>query len=208
MKDASALRLALELVHSPWQSRRVRSAPLPDDVETLLHIAAGDEQTLAHTIEATGRSRDVIVDAAAFYIEQVLLCSDENSYRVLGVGPEATIGELRRNMALLLRWLHPDLDRQGERSIFASRVTNAWNNLKTPERRQAYDRLRKDASTTKTPGREGAYKAQVRQKKQALHRSKPRTGQSSSSRSPYASPETGGSLLQRVRLFLFGRAAH
>jgi DnaJ-class molecular chaperone len=45
-------------------------------------------------------------------------------------------------MALLLRWLHPDMDRHGERSLFAGRITQAWETLKTPERRAAYDRER------------------------------------------------------------------
>jgi hypothetical protein len=31
------------------------------------------------------------------------------------------------------------MDRQGIRSLFAGRVTQAWETLKTPERRAAYD---------------------------------------------------------------------
>jgi hypothetical protein len=45
-------------------------------------------------------------------------------------------------MTLLLKWLHPDLDRRSERSIYARRVTTAWNDLKTPVRRSAYDERR------------------------------------------------------------------
>jgi DnaJ-class molecular chaperone len=62
---------------------------------------------------------------------------------VLGTGPQASPGELRRNVALLLRWLHPDLDPHGELSVFIGRVTAAWNDLKTPERRMAYDDLQR-----------------------------------------------------------------
>jgi DnaJ-class molecular chaperone len=80
--------------------------------------------------------------AAVFFIEQILFAPDADSYRVLGVGPRATPGELRRNMALLLRWLHPDLDPQATHSTFACKVTGAWNDLKTAERRAAYDRSR------------------------------------------------------------------
>ena len=53
-------------------------------------------------------------------------------------------------MALLLRWLHPDLDRHGERSVFAARVTRAWNDLKTQERRAAYDRVEAHALADKS----------------------------------------------------------
>ena len=42
-------------------------------------------------------------------------------------------------MALLLRWLHPDIVHNGDRSIFVGRVTGAWESLKTRERRARYD---------------------------------------------------------------------
>ena len=79
--------------------------------------------------------------AATFFIEQILFAPESDSYRVLGASPQASASELRRNVALLLRWLHPDLDPRGERSIFIGRVTAAWNDLKTPERRAAYDAM-------------------------------------------------------------------
>jgi hypothetical protein len=125
------------------QVRLVRLAPLPDGVLTLLRIAAEDEEATGQAITATGRSRETVREAAAFFIEQILFCREADSYRVLGARPEASNGELRRNMALLLRWLHPDHDPQGERSVFAGRVTRAWNDLKTQERRAAYDRSRR-----------------------------------------------------------------
>ena len=50
---------------------------------------------------------------------------------MLGAERSATASELRRNMALLLRCLHPDMDRRGTRSMFAGRVTGAWETLKT-----------------------------------------------------------------------------
>ena len=61
-----------------------------------------------------GRSRETVREAATFYVVQILLFPDADSYRVLGARPQATNGELRRNMTLLLRWLHPDLDPKGE----------------------------------------------------------------------------------------------
>src|SRR5262249_93276 len=70
-----------------------------------------------------------------------------DSYRVLGATSEASYSELRRNMTLLLQWLHPDVDRGDGRSVFAARVTRAWNDLKTPERRAPYDRAQSSAST-------------------------------------------------------------
>lgn len=139
MPERAALKVAIDLLHVPSRVRLIRSEPLPDDVELLLRIAAGDEDSERIAMGATGRPPDIIRKAAMFFIEQILFAPDADSYRVLGSARQASPGELRRNVALLLRLLHPDLDPQGERSIFAGRVTAAWNNLKTPERRQAYD---------------------------------------------------------------------
>ena len=142
--------MAIDLMRAPSQVPLVRSAPLPDGVLTLLRIAAGDEEATSQAIAATGRSRETVREAAAFFIEQILFYPEADSYRVLGARPEASNSELRRNMALLLRWLHPDHDPQGERSVFASRVTRAWNDLKTQERRAAYDRSRRMAALDKS----------------------------------------------------------
>ncbi len=142
MTHGAALKLAIELVHVPTRVRAMRSRALPHDVFVLLQIAAGDEEVVRDATGTTGRTRDDVHKAAVFFIEQILFAPDADSYRVLGVGAEATPGELRRNMALLLRWLHPDVDPQGARSTFACKVTGAWNELKTAERRAAYDRSR------------------------------------------------------------------
>lgn len=159
MGIAPALRVAIDLVCVPSRARIARSEPLPQGVVILLRIAAGDEAAERDAMELTGRSRDIVLKAAAFFIEQILLCPSADSYRVLGANAQATGSELRRNMALLLRWLHPDMDRQGERSVFATRVTGAWNDLKTAERRASYDEVQRASprfkSTVKKNGKAG-----------------------------------------------------
>src|SRR5579864_8941785 len=139
MADKMALRVAIDLLHVPSQVRLVRSEPLPRGVPVLLRIAAGEEAAEREAADVTVRSRDVVRRAAAFFIEQILFAPEADSYRVLGADCGAGAGELRRNAGLLLKWLHPDRDRNDPRAVFASRVTGAWNDLKTPERRAAYD---------------------------------------------------------------------
>jgi hypothetical protein len=139
MTELAAIRAALGLLHLPSSVRFVRTAPLPDGMQTLLKIAAEDEPTEIELAALMERPRPVIREAAAFYIEQVLLAPDSDHYRVLGLTPDASVQELRRNMALLLSWLHPDKNPTGERAVFAARVTGAWDTLRSPERRAAYD---------------------------------------------------------------------
>lgn len=146
MAQATALKQALELYHMPTRVRAARAEALPDGVLQVLLVAAGDEEALREATEAHERPVAVIRDAAAFYIEQILLGPGHDSYRVLGSDADAPVTELRRNMALLLRFLHPDLDPDGKRSMFAGKVISAWDDLKSPERRSAYDgRLAKRA---------------------------------------------------------------
>jgi hypothetical protein len=137
--ESAALKIALDLVRVPWRVRLLKAEDLPEGVPLLLRIAAGDREAEAAAVALSDRPAEAVREAAAFYIEQILLCPEADSYRVLGASPHADSGELRRNMALLTRWLHPDLDRHGERAIFVGRITKAWNDLKTPERRAAYD---------------------------------------------------------------------
>jgi hypothetical protein len=139
MSDGAALRIAINLLHLPSLVRKIRSNPLPEGVLLLLRIASGDRNAEDEAVALTSRTAAEIRQAAIFFIEQVLLYPEADSYNVLGANRRATNEELRRNMALLLKWLHPDLNQKGERSVHAQRVTIAWNDLKTPVRRSAYD---------------------------------------------------------------------
>ena len=152
MREQAALRVALDLLHLPTQIRHAREAPLPDGITELLRIATGDMQAIRNATTATGRQQDDVTQAAAFFIEQVLLAHDADSYRALGLNPDADSSELRRNMTLIMKYLHPDLDKNADRSMFITRVTSAWNDLKTPQKRAEYDRrLQARPSRRKTP---------------------------------------------------------
>src|SRR5262245_56335630 len=123
MTSNSTLWMALDLLQTPSSVKILRGAALPPDVATLLRIAAGDEEACRQAATATRHSLKSVREAAAFYIEQILLHPDADHYRVLGASPDASTPELRRNMALLIRWLHPDQQNGGaERSIFTARV--------------------------------------------------------------------------------------
>lgn len=205
MGRVPALNVAIDLMHSPSQAPRVRAAPLPDGVLMLLRIAASDAEATDQATALIGRSRERVHEAAKFFIEQILLYPDADSYRVLGAAPEASYIELRRNMALLLRWLHPDLGGHNERSVFAARVTRAWNDLKTQERRAAYDQSQRLALAKRfLRHRQGP--AQVHSKTQGSKRNGPYNDRpfNVDFRSPhyiYPGP------LRRVLLWLFGTAA-
>ena len=202
MDHVAPLMMALDLLHVPSRVQLMRKAPLPDGIVTLLRIASGDDEVTGQASAAIGVPLTRMREAAGFFIEQAMLHPEADSYRVLGARPGASTGELRRNMALLLSWLHPDHG-QGERSVFAHRVTRAWNDLKTEERRAAYDRVKRMAITEKSLTRK---KGRVSPKSQASIRRPPSIPPyAMPSRRPYkALPPPG--LLRRMLLLLLGRA--
>lgn len=206
MRDRAALKLAIDLLYVPWRVRLVRKQPLPEGVPLLLRVAAGDLAAEKAAVDMADRPLEVIRQAATFFIEQILLSPDADSYRVLGASPAATNGELRHNMALLMRWLHPDMACQGERSVFAARIATAWNNLKTPVRRATYDNERQRARKS---GNREHERAGTRSEKPGTTacsaNQKPRSRSGRSRRSFGASGELRTSGLQRVLAFLLGR---
>jgi curved DNA-binding protein CbpA len=115
-------------------------------------------------------------------------------------------------MAMLLRWLHPDLDGHGERAVFASRVTRAWDNLKNKERRAVYDQLRRSAKADdvgvrrKAGPRSHRRKSNGRQADGRRH-GKLGFGQDRRQSSAHFNPQKREGLLRRILVALLGRAA-
>jgi len=204
MGRGGALRLAIDLIHFPAQVRTLRSAPLPDDVLKVLRIAAGDEEATRAGAASSARSQQAVREAAAFFVEQILLYPGADSYRVLAAKPDASYAELRRNMAILLRWLHPDRDRCGERTIFAARVTRAWDDVKTDERRAAYDRLQSLKEADKARHRSASGRAGYKGGKSYVKR---QSGSGFDKRRGPIRPHRRGGLVNRILTLLLGRTA-
>lgn len=138
MEHLAALRAAIDVLQVPSRLPKMRNRSLPAGVVLLLEIAAGNEAALEIAARGAECSKGLAKSAAIFFIEQVLLFADSDSYRVLGAQNDAPREHLRRNMALLMRWLHPD-SANADRAALALRVTSAWEKLKTDDQRAYYD---------------------------------------------------------------------
>lgn len=137
----SALEWALALLRAPGERHLLRQRPLPrDGMDLLLGIAAGGApEVLAEQSHRFGESEARVVEAARFYVREVLFHPQASAYRVLGVEPGASAEEIKAHHRLLQLWLHPDRARNEDDAVFAARVNSAWNRLRSPDRRQAYD---------------------------------------------------------------------
>ncbi len=136
-----ALMQALELAETPALVGMFRRQKLPDDILLLIRIAAGNEEAVADAAARTGRSGESLREASVLYLQQILFQPEADPYRVLGASAATPQDQLHQHMRWLMKWLHPDRDRDDWESAFAERVSGAWEALKTAERRASYDRL-------------------------------------------------------------------
>ena len=204
MEHLTTVMMALDLLRTPSRVQLVRNAPLPNGVETLLRLAGGDETLTRETSAAIAVPPGVLKEAASFFIEQAMLFPDADAYRVLGTRRGATTAELRRNMALLLGWLHPDHGTD-QRSVFTHRVTRAWNDVKSPERRAAYDRLRRMEQTDQTLARKSS---RSRSKSNGVSRhGRSKTAPTRPPKLARATPQPS-SVFRRMLLLLLGRPVY
>src|SRR5665213_2428796 len=82
---------------------------------------------------------DVLRKVAVLYVQQVLWGTGADHYRTLGVQQGASREQIAEHLRWLTKWVHPDRQHLPQEAAFSGRVINAWNVLKTPDRRQEYD---------------------------------------------------------------------
>jgi hypothetical protein len=137
---AEILETALALQRAPGERFRLRERPLPEGIVHVLEIASGAPQALRDAATDLGQEEQDLLEASRFYLEQVLFAApDADAYRVLGLASDAAQDTIRVHHRWLQRWLHPDRARAGDSTVFATRVNQAWSQLRTPELRHAYD---------------------------------------------------------------------
>lgn len=126
--------------------------PLPAPLTPLLRLLAPrreDDALLTACAAHCGTTRDRLVEAARFFVEQVCLAENRDYYRIMGLQPRATDALIKEHYRLLMRAFHPDRsgvsDAWADR--FAERVNRAYRVLRRPETRARYDRERADRPT-------------------------------------------------------------
>lgn len=137
---AHILETALALHRAPGERFRLRERPLPPGLVHAIEVAAGSPSAVQAAAAELGEPEPVVLEAARFYLEQVLFADpDADAYRVLGLAADASPEEIRTHHRWLQRWLHPDRAQAGDASIFATRVNQAFAQLRLPDTRHAYD---------------------------------------------------------------------
>jgi hypothetical protein len=128
MSGPRGIDLALDLARMPVLVQSIDKPPLPADIFEVMRIAAASPEVCQSAARATGQPAAVLIEAARFYLQQVLLRPDADPYRVLGLPRGASRELARRHLRCLLQWLHPDVNKDLD-SVYAERVLKAWREV-------------------------------------------------------------------------------
>ena len=128
MAGSRAIDMALDLARMPAFAPSMSASPLPTDVLEVIRIAAESPDACQAAALATGESEPVLVEAARFYLQQVLFRDEADCYRLLGIRPDEPREAARDHMRLLLRWLHPDRNGSWD-AVYAKRIVGAWREV-------------------------------------------------------------------------------
>jgi hypothetical protein len=94
-----------------------------------MRIAAASPEDCQAAVARTGEPTPVVIEAARFYLQQVLLRPGADCYRILGIQPTASRAIARSHMRWLLEWLHPDRNNNTWDAVYAERVLKAWREV-------------------------------------------------------------------------------
>lgn len=131
MPRESALSMAIALFHEPGLRHDWRLEPLPADIGQLLALVGGEPRRLEQAAAGLGTGPEDLLQAARFYVQEILLFADADDRRLLGLadgdGPET----IRSHYRYLQSWLHPDRGGASRaETIHAARINAAWNRLR------------------------------------------------------------------------------
>ena len=129
MTQPHVIELALDLARMPSLARTSIVPALPANIIELMRIAAACPEACQAAAAKTGEPTPVVIEAARFYLQQVLFRPDADCYRILGIGPSASRETARSHMRWLLQWLHPDINHNSWDAVYAERVLKAWREV-------------------------------------------------------------------------------
>lgn len=130
MQETEAIETALEAYRNPQAMRSLKRAPLPHGMLTLIKLAASSPEELTKLVtEATARDLP-LQQAAAFFLQQQLIDARDD-YRQLALAPGAVLQDVKEHKRWLLKWLHPDRNRNSWEAALFQRVAASAERLES-----------------------------------------------------------------------------
>ena len=141
------LQLVMDFQKSPSKYGDLTdpAKPLPDDIDLLLEVAAGEVEssTINDDVAMKQSISQELVSAAMYFIEHALFIPKGNHYRTLGVEGDADEEQIRKHFHLLLKILQLDREDKSDEwnTSYAMRINHAYSILRDPVKRRNYDQI-------------------------------------------------------------------
>jgi len=164
VEDLYAIALAYYRAPLNYPELTDPTRALAEDLGDFLESAGGEKlsASLLAAAEYLAVPEQELLQAALFYIKQLLFAEGADYYRNLGLSATSTTAEIKRHNRLLIRIFHPDREeRNGEwNESYAPRVIEAYSTLGKSDKRIDYDRqLLQQRSRTAPPGKHSQKKS-------------------------------------------------
>ena len=134
--------LLLAIYREPLRHQERLKGPLLEPFQHILRLATGKALPEIESLNFRKTDPEELRKAAVFYIEQACLDGEKDPYRVLGLNPYAESHNIRLHYHFLMLLFHPDRVEAtiSWRGIYATRVNEAYHQLRRSSSRQVYDR--------------------------------------------------------------------
>jgi hypothetical protein len=114
-----ALSTAISLYRQPLKARELEKTELPRGISVVLRIAAEGQAQAGSAAEAMGTTVEELYQACLFYLQTIMLHPNAGDARLLGLSEPVDPHALRDHKRLILKWLHPDRNRNNwENKLF------------------------------------------------------------------------------------------
>lgn len=162
MSRRKAIDIAMEAQTNPGVTALLSVGPLPEDLKTLLRIVAEGQHRDGSTEQAYSlHGAEKVRSASASFLAAVLFGRKTDPYRALGLPPGASLGEVRENKRLLLKWLHPDRNPMAREQEYLSLVIEAAEAIEGGRVHAFSGGPRKSATTSPRQSSRGAKTARA-----------------------------------------------
>jgi hypothetical protein len=167
MQETQAIQTALEAYRQPQAVRGLQRAPLPHGMLTLIKLAASSREDMEKLVTAESARQLPLQEAAAFYLQQLLIAARDD-YRQMGLAPGAGLQEVKEHKRWLLKWLHPDRNRNSWESALFQRVVASAERLESALRDGVQPMPLPAARQRRRPRRAGSWQVAQRRVKQTV----------------------------------------
>jgi hypothetical protein len=129
MQGSDAIERALELYRQPNRARHMERADLPAGMIDVLRIAAGSVEDTQNMALELGADAYELFNASLFFLQSTLFHPRASDARIMALSDNATAQQLRDHKRLILKWLHPDRNRNNWESKLFNRALDAATRL-------------------------------------------------------------------------------